>query len=188
VSCVSPSTARTSSTTTRSCTRRLRPSWRGYARTWTVVTEAPVAAVVTALGAYMSGLFGRSFFLGWASTRWPRTTGEVRRSEVVVTDLGVRQGRSNLEGAAHVLYVYDVNGETYFGHRIQFGPEWWWFAGRDARAYPPGRAVEVAYDPRRPTRSVLRPGLTWSNALALPLSAGVLTGGLTWLLRSLGTG
>lgn len=152
------------------------------------MTDTPVAAVVFVLGAYMTAIFGRSFFFGWASTRWPRAAGEVRSSQVVVTDLGARQGRSNLEGAVHILYVYDVGGEAYFGHRIQFGPQWWWFAGRDARAFPPGRAVDVAYDPQRPTRSVLRPGLTWSNALALPLSVGVLTAGLTWLFRSLGAG
>lgn len=148
------------------------------------MADTHAAALVVALGGYMTAAFGRSFYRGWASTHWPRTTARILSSQVVVADIG-RARPVNLEGAAHVSYSYEVGEELYVGSRIRFGPEWWWLAGRDVRAYPPGTVVEVAYDRRAPKRSVLRPGLSWSNTLALPTSVAVLMAGLAWLIRSL---
>jgi hypothetical protein len=150
--------------------------------------DTPAAALVVIFGGYTTTVFTRAFYLGWASTRWPRVTGHVRDSIVSVIELGLRQGPSRLGSAASVSYDYEVRDRSFTGNRIRFGPEWWLLAGRDSRAYPPGSAVTVAYDPRSPHQSVLRPGITLSNALSLPIGIAFLVSGTTWLMRSLVAG
>ena len=149
------------------------------------MADTQAAALVVVLGGYMTTVFGRSFYYGWSSPRWPVQSAHVLGSEVAITNVGGRRGPVNLESAALVRYAYEVREQAYVGDCIQFGPNWWWLARREVRRYPPHSVIQIHVDPRSPQRSVLRPGLTWSNVLTLPLGIGVLVTGLVWLLRSL---
>jgi hypothetical protein len=149
------------------------------------MADTPAAALVVLLGGYATAMFGRSLCYGWSSRRWPCVPAQVLASDVGVTDVGGRRGPVNLEGAAIVSYEYVVRGETYLGDRIAYGPQWWWLAARETRRYPLGKRVEVAYDPVSPERCVLRPGVTWSTALTLPVGVALLMVGLLWLAQSL---
>jgi hypothetical protein len=141
------------------------------------------AWTIVGMGAYAAGIFTRAFYLGRASTAWPRAEATVLSSEVAVVGLGNRGGSGyNLEGAAYIRYTYDVRGEQYRGDRLRFGPSWWWLARREANQFREGDLVSVAYDPKKPELSVLRPGLTWSIAFCLPASFGLLALGIAWLV------
>jgi hypothetical protein len=84
-----------------------------------------------------------------------------------------------------VVYEYEVNGRTYRGDRVTLGvmsstlPG---FARRTAARYPFGSEVDVHYDPKRPSDSVLRP----VSAMYLILFAAV--GAVLWLAWAVATG
>lgn len=149
------------------------------------MSETAAASLIVVIGTYATATLGRALYLAAASRRWPKADGVVDDSEVVVGDVSHRRGPVNLEGSARVVYAYFAGGRLRYGTRIQFGPEWWWFAGSEVRRYPPGSRVPVAYDARDPDRCVLRPGVTWSIVICLPPAAFLLMLGLTWFVRSL---
>jgi hypothetical protein len=91
------------------------------------------------------------------STHWPRTVGRIEQSNVKVEE---DEGRAYI---AAVTYSYLVDGQSYTGDRVSFGPVWkhaveWW-ARKTVGVYEPGSAVTVTYDPANPRRAVLRPGV-----------------------------
>lgn len=84
-----------------------------------------------------------------AREQWSRT-----RGDVVKTALWSYRGQP----MPAMTYSYMVQGQTYFGRRIQFGG---WVDGKAEaadylRAHPEGSQIDVLYDPERPNRAVLR--------------------------------
>jgi hypothetical protein len=90
------------------------------------MAEVHAAGMVVAFGAYATATFGRALYLGAASRHWPRTTGTIRETDVVVVNVGSGRGPINLEGGAYVIYRYAVRGHVHHGNRLRFGPSWWW--------------------------------------------------------------
>jgi hypothetical protein len=132
------------------------------------------------------GLIGAGLFaLGWfqrkkvkASAAWPSTTG-------TVLDVTVRREFQQGSGDdpdsyafyPDVRYVYAVQGRTYNGNGIRFDLRG--FASEKSAwqavvAYPPGQAVQVFYDPRKPEQAVLE--RKNSAGTALLIIGGVFAG------------
>jgi hypothetical protein len=154
------------------------------------MSDVPAAAYVVVFGGYITALVGRSFYFGWASQQWPRVDAMVASSEVAIADVanprrGWGRNAVNLEAMPHIVYSYQVRARTYWGDRVHFGPEMWWYAASEVRRYPPDSVIEIAYDPREPKRSTIRPGVTWTLALAMPVAFAIFVTGVTWLVRSL---
>ena len=108
------------------------------------------------------------------SLHWPTADGTITASDVIL-------GRTGKGGKAYspgVRYSYSVDGTDYQGDGIQFGSSG--IAERTAKAivaaFPVGKRVPVYYDPQRPTRTVLMPGVTgWPWTLFLLFCGGILT-------------
>ena len=93
-----------------------------------------------------------------ASAAWPTTEARVLSSQLEYV--------SKAGHAAYVYYAYSVDGQEYVGKRLRFSPPYIQTlesAQQDARDYPPGRAVDIAYNPSAPNDSVIEtrvsPGL-----------------------------
>ena len=93
-----------------------------------------------------------------ASEHWPRTLGSIVTSGVSVEHDGY--GRMY---AADIRYRYVVDGHEYTCDRVRFGGFWSFAWRRPAdtltKRFPVGAPVTVAYDPAKPSRGVLEPGL-----------------------------
>jgi hypothetical protein len=93
-----------------------------------------------------------------ASEHWPRTLGSIVTSGVSVEHDG--DGRRY---AADICYRYFVDGHEYTGDRVRFGGflsfAWRRSADTLTERFPVGAPVTVAYDPAKPSRGVLEPGL-----------------------------
>jgi hypothetical protein len=89
-------------------------------------------------------------------------------------------GRAAPSYGIDLRYRYEVLGRSYFGDRASFGRLS--FGGGEGtaeslvRKYPAGSAVDVHYDPARPTKSVLQVGWTWSAVVRASLGLLVLIG------------
>jgi len=112
-----------------------------------------------------------------ASEHWPRTPGSIVTSGVSVEYDGY--GRMY---AADIRYRYVVDGHEYACGRVRFGGFWSFTWRRPAdtltKRFPVGAPVAVAYDPSKPSRGVLEPGLggqAYLNVLvfALFVAAGL---------------
>lgn len=111
----------------------------------------------------MIGLFvlvlGCLIYPSWdAKTRFRTIPGVVLSSQIDVMDDG--DGPSY---APRIRYRYRVNdidyqSDRYSSHEIYSGGHA--RVGRTVKDYPPGRAVTVYYDPRKPSVALLRPGFT----------------------------
>lgn len=110
---------------------------------------------------------------GLASRRWHSTTGRVL--ERGIEPGSHRQRDSGLE----IRYAYVVAGREHVGRRYDYGGR---AAGSTKRlvaallAHDPGQEITVYYDPRKPSRSVLRRGATWGTYARL--GVGVVLSGL----------
>ncbi len=116
------------------------------------VGAASLLLLVAVLAASIPKYFGSA-----ASLDWPSTT-----ATIVEAALERRDARGRVEVRPRLRYTYEVGGQTYRGRQVQYGM----VRVTDEAlveelrvAYPPGAQVPVRYDPRRPSRSVLRPGL-----------------------------
>lgn len=126
-------------------------------------------------GLVVTGYAAPALWRGWRALQWPSAAGRVVAA-------GVRYHGARSGGyLPKVSYDYVVDGEALTGARLRFGGRTL-RSERGARAAlggaEPGAAVSVYYDPRRPRRSVLRPGvaagdLFWLAAgmIALAVSA-----------------
>lgn len=88
----------------------------------------------------------------------------------------------------HLLYSYQVNGQTYEGNRIQAGT--FGMASGDSLKkfgdrFPEGQQVPVYVDPGDPTNAVLVPGLSSVARMLYALTA--ILGFGVFLLRALTT-
>ena len=160
------------------------------------MTEDLVVAlgiVVAMLAA--TGVVWRAIFLGRASLSWPSAEGRVVDLEIKSIQRG-RQGVGSYRPT--ICYAYSVGDREYRGRRIRFtthlmlGTQSFTQAAAAAEldGYFPGAAVRVYFDPRRPARSVLRPGASRAQIFAGVASGlgAVLVAGALWLVFASRTG
>ncbi len=136
-----------------------------------------------------TGVVWRAIFLGRASRSWPSVEGRVVDLEIKSIQRG-RQGVGSYRPT--VRYAYTVGDREYRGRRIRFTPRLMLdtqsftqaAAAAELDGYFPGAAVRVYFDPRQPTRSVLRPGASRAQyfvGVACGLGA-VLVAAALWLV------
>jgi hypothetical protein len=95
---------------------------------------------------------------GRRSLSWPSVQGTVltARAEPLA---GSRVGAS---WRVHVNYVYEVNQKRFSGDRLRFSQRIGDMTQAEAESamkeFVPASPIELRYDPKRPERSVIRPG------------------------------
>ena len=148
------------------------------------MSDLPAAIFVALGGAYGTITFGRVYRLCRYSNGWARTHAEVQHSQVKVRRTYGRRD-VHLSGEALITYRYVVDHERYVGTQIHFGPTWEWLAIREARRYPDGASISIAYDPENPEDSVIRPGVTVGTMVCFAGAIALLLVGLAWVYGSL---
>ncbi|MFC1452945.1 DUF3592 domain-containing protein [Verrucomicrobiota bacterium] len=107
------------------------------------------------------------------STRWPKVRGRIESASVAARRAGSGAGRRSHPSrsyGASIVYTYQVEGTTYTCDRVFFGnyrsdrPD---HAEAQKARYPPGREVDVYYDPDRPEVAVLEPGPKFSTSVVM---------------------
>jgi hypothetical protein len=146
-------------------------SFTGYPR-----RKPSSPSVIFGIGLFMLGLGVVSvvrnfddFVHGWASSKWPKTTGVVSRSWV--EDYISNKGSKSYELRA--VYQYEVGGIRYQNDTIHFSKQ---LQSGDhaigerelAKIAPVGKPCTVYYDPNRPTVSCLVPGVSVFYLTILP--------------------
>lgn len=140
------------------------------------------AIILSAMGLATLGLAIAYTAMSAQASAWP-----IARGRIVAADVDAflaRPHRRRTYFKPSVLYVYEVNGRQYLGDRIRIAtvisstiPG---LARRTAAMYPVGMEVDVHYNPKKPSESVLHP---WSLWVAFPwlIVMGFLFG-LWWSL------
>lgn len=129
---------------------------------WAMV--AAVGVLIIVYGQYKIGQ-------ARASVHWPVVPGTMITSQI----------KSHTDDEGHVSYyadidyVYTVQGKEYHSYVVVLGGHEY-SASQVVGRYPVGETVDVAYDPDKPGRSVLEPGVE---------SRGPLTTGISMILGSL---
>lgn len=122
--------------------------------------------VLGSLAVWLTLALGNSIYFGLASLRWPTVP-------VRVTASALNTGRSNLGNwwVPDVEYEYQLDGHIYRGTNIRYSMPVF-YREEEARAiqttYPQDTHMNAAYNPRNPSLSVLKPGVssdTWERAL-----------------------
>jgi hypothetical protein len=116
-----------------------------------------------------------------ASRGWPRVSGVLEHSEVLVA-AGMTRRPRGLSSAPYIAYEYRVNGSVYGGSRVRFGPMASLGSRRWIGAHVPGSSVSVAYDPRKPVLSTLVSGVSAMLMAMIALMLAVDALGVWWLL------
>jgi hypothetical protein len=134
------------------------------------------------LGFGFVAICGSAFVASWQSRNWTRVRGRITAawvSEHTRTD-----GRSSFMPA--VRYEYQFEGREVSGDRIAFvvmGARHRGVATKTLERYPVGAEVDVYVDPRRPTRSVLRRGVSWVSLFATACGLGLIAFAIAMLSR-----
>ena len=142
---------------------------RGLSRVFHGVVRAAAAICLVVFGwAGIDAAFDVHF--GNASGSWPTTQGVVTRSRVYSNTERVRvNGRRGMQTETRAkstlvfAYRYAVNGRQYDGQKISYEARGVSRHEVLAAPYSVGERVVVRYDPRRPSRSVLQPGVSRAN-------------------------
>lgn len=120
---------------------------------------ATVLLSVIAIGwIAMAVLAARETYYGLASLSWPTTVGSIISSKVVETSDKDEDGHETTSQRAKVEYRYVVGHRVFQAGRISFAGSSD-SAHETVRQYYPGSTVSVHYDPTRPDRAVLHPGI-----------------------------
>ncbi|MDV6373595.1 DUF3592 domain-containing protein [Deinococcus arenicola] len=92
------------------------------------------------------------------SLRWPSTTGQIQQVEL--KQFSVPVGRSG-PGASglHIVDRYAVGPQSYTHDVLSYDQPDGLSSLSRGNGFSEGRRVKVHYDPRRPQRAVLEPGL-----------------------------
>lgn len=145
-----------------------------------------VLLLATALNAYFVEAMVRTIRDGWVSQSWPIVQGTIVSSAVVQDEKLYK---------TDVQFAYEVAGRSYKADTISFslrGVSSSDKSGAQAIVdrYPPGKAVQVAYDPSNRANGVLEPGILSVSYLIFLVvavltitSAGLLVAQLPSLLR-----
>jgi Protein of unknown function (DUF3592) len=127
-----------------------------------MVAELLPVILVFALVAFALAVMG-GFWTALASTSWPTVQGEI-----VSLDMGIDNTTRGPRYTPKVRYRYRVAGKDYESSRIDMTSQRKFYsqAAADAvlLAYRINGPVAVHYDPRRPEKSLLKPGVssaTW---------------------------
>jgi hypothetical protein len=95
---------------------------------------------------------------------WPTVPGRIISSGVQAYE-DTDDGTTRTNYKVSVVYNYEVNGRKYTGDRLRMGlvmsANVTGLAKRTARRYPVGDEVEVYYNPKKPSESVLHPYTNW---------------------------
>ncbi|MEP0190860.1 MAG: DUF3592 domain-containing protein [Erythrobacter sp.] len=138
-----------------------------------------VVAAIAFLSA--NGLGGHTLELhqlGKASDDWLPVTAQVTLFKAEPTEKHRRPPSNPL---FHVEYTYQVDGRSYTGTRLAFGP---YDPGELIRPDRKGEAT-VFYDPANPSNSAYIKGATQSNFYALLIALGVGVFGVIMVLMGL---
>jgi len=153
-------------------------------------TLRAVRAVLTTLLLAILTAAGVSTWQAWRTRDFRPVSGAIVSRGVSSTNQKSRSGRkaSQRTQFLHLVYRYEVDGQTYDGDRIQAGT--FGMASGDGLKkfgdrFPEGQQVPVYVDPDDPTNAVLVPGLS-SVAKMLYAFSGLVGFGVL-LLRALTT-
>ncbi len=143
--------------------------WRRSPHLWLIGSVLSALLSVFAIGSFVDVLRE-----GAESAHWPSTQGTVLRSDLL----------SNEDGYWPVVtYQYEVDVVLYQGTGIRvFGAPSGSYeeAQRIMNQYPVGARVSVYYDPARPRRAVLEPGMYVLPATVL-VWAALVPGFIAWI-------
>ena len=165
----------------------------GLSRSRKPVVTSPVQDLDGLFLAFFGGVIVASVAVtmvrALATRSWTRTLGNVVDNRIVETQTSDELGGVEWRYQPQVWYEYSVGGETFTSTRIYVGENdvvgfrYSRHAAKRLSRYPPGSPVTVYYDPHRPSRAVLEPGI--DRRLWLLLAAGglVLAVGLAPLWR-----
>lgn len=141
------------------------------------------AVILIGAGAFMFLWGGSQRTQAAVSADWPTAPGTVLESEVEVIP-----GTPDLPTDSYqplIRYSYVVDGQEYLGSRVSFGLH----DSRDREEvestvaeYPVGGTIDVAYDPEKPSESVLEPGDAGNNLRFQLMGAGLLLVGLVLIV------
>lgn len=134
------------------------------------------------LGLLMFAASIQPFYHGRTTLAWPVTNGMIAAVDSGGSLTCTRSSvRSVPECFPDLRYRYSVNGNSYEGSRLSFGPGLnWRVSEKDAGK----RMVQVAYNPSSPEDAVLVRGAKYSTTLVLAI-IGLLIGLLTYLIEGL---
>jgi hypothetical protein len=130
-----------------------------------------------------------------ASESWPLVTGKIITSRIgSSTTHSSRGGASKMSSSdtdysVELRYIYEVEGQTYQGHRLRFGSnshDKRSDAQKEQRQFPEGKKVPVYYNPEKPGRSVLVRGTSsnWGQLIGLSICLLVGLTALFFTIRS----
>lgn len=114
----------------------------------------------------MAGLQGRRIVLGRASLQWPTVEGTVLDARFDEQTRHDEDGGETTAYSAHLHFQYFVKGRRYLSRHFTYRPVRS-LGQRDAYALLQGlhrgKVVTVHYDPQRPERAVVLPGIDSVN-------------------------
>jgi hypothetical protein len=142
-----------------------------------------VVVGILILGCAIIAMMMLELRVGGDSQSWPTTQGTVRASRVREVWMIGRP----IEYELVIDYEYTVDGATLRGDTVRFGDQHYAVesdAEKELANYPTGSNVTVYYDPRRPRRSVLQPGVRnrWQFVLGIVAGAILVAISLLFLL------
>ena len=128
---------------------------------------------------------------GWVSLDWPVAEGHILRTDIEEVrsnkqDTGDANTTTNWKPGGQIIryrpiieYQWQVDGGIYERNRIDFSAA---KANEDTREaaeaiiapYPVGSAVDIHYDPNKPSRGILQPGAHWDGLGVTLIAAFVL--------------
>jgi len=144
-------------------------------------TAAPYAVCFGGVGLAILGYALILIVMAVRASTWPTTRGRIDSAGVdTITSL---DADSSDRFKPSITYVYEVNGRKYRGGRvtvaIPLSSNISWLSRRTLAKYPVGTLVDVHYNPKYPSESVLHPW-TAGHAVRLLIAAGFLV--LAWAL------
>jgi hypothetical protein len=123
----------------------------------------------------------RTYALGQASRRWTRTDGLIVDARI---DESIYPDDDDVVYSAHLIYAYTVRGRRYRSRRFTYRPTR--YLGQTAaygllQGIRRGQTVDVYYDPDRPERAVVFPGIDSANRFRLGFWGAALVVAIVWL-------
>ncbi len=136
--------------------------------------ESIALLLTLVLGLVFAGVFLPSFAESLRARRWTRVRGTVTGS--FIAEGKTVDGPSSY--APEIQYTYEFEGRKFFGERISVigtSAQHRGHAREVLARYPVGASVDVYVDPRKPSRAVLEPGVSWGSLLATVMGLAFAT-------------
>jgi Protein of unknown function (DUF3592) len=142
------------------------------------VSTSVLSVIALAVGGAACLAMLPALLIGLASRGWDSANGTI-----VVAHLTTSLSGDKEVHEPTVSYTYDVRGRRYVGERVYYGQYAWSKSPFPAHEvlgdYQPDMAVTVYFDPLKPERAVLRPGvhgrlLRWTWMALLLVAAGIV--------------